>query len=348
MEEMNMKKHLFILMVACAAVVACNKNESPVEAPSESNPVKMTLTATIGADTKVSYVDEGNVLKTAWEKDDKVSLLALDGQNRLLSNDIFEAKSSGKTVDFSGMYANHKDAVKVYVYYPALTEGEGTREKPFMSAPPAGGQCGLIYDLSLREHDTNPGLPESMFSHLLDWYYLQNDNADPSHLAQCAFMKGLAEMDGDTFEVTLDHMSYIIKAVFTLPENGYDVKKSVITSYDKNGTGVNISATDWQYVYEEPSNHNLDYTLELSFGDEITNWGNGTGSGFTLAGNTVTAYFVGFGEREMAEGNYWEISLTAYLGGEYTHLVGKKTFTSAKTLEPGKMYRLSATLEKEL
>ena len=234
------------------------------------------------------------------------------------------------------------------MYYPALTEGDGTRANPFMSAPPAGGQSGLIYDLSLRKHDTNLGNPESQYSHLLDWYYLQNDNADPSHLAQYAFMKGLAEMDGDTFEVTLDHMSYIIKAVFTLPENGYDVKKSVISSYDKNGTGVNISATDWQYIYDEPSNHNLDRTLQLSFGDQIANYGDGTGSGFTLAGNTVTAYFVGFGEREMAKDNYWEISLTAYLGGEYTHLVGKKTFTSAKTLEPGKMYRMSAILEKEL
>ena len=61
-----MKKYFFILAAVCAAMVACNKNETSVEAPEVSTPVKMTLTATIGTDTKITYIDEDNVLKTEW------------------------------------------------------------------------------------------------------------------------------------------------------------------------------------------------------------------------------------------------------------------------------------------
>ena len=73
-----MKKYFFILAAVCAAMVACNKNETSVEAPEVSTPVKMTLTATIGTYTKITYVDEYNVLKTEWELFDKVSLFALN------------------------------------------------------------------------------------------------------------------------------------------------------------------------------------------------------------------------------------------------------------------------------
>lgn len=56
---------------------------------------------------------------------------------------------------------------------------------------------------------------------------------------------------------------------------------------------------------------------------------------------------VGHGEKEIAEGNYWEISVPSYLDGEYYHLVGQKDFPAVKTLEPGKMYRLNIDLEPE-
>ena len=343
-----MKKYLFIIAAACVALVSCNKNETPVETPSGASPIKITLTAAIGSDTKVTYTDEGNVLKTAWELGDKVSLLALDDQKRLISNDIFIAQSSGNTVDFSGTFTNHEDTREVYVYYPALTEGEGTVEDPFMTEPAPGGQTGILYEVSLREHDTNPSMPESLFSHILNGYYLQTNDADPSHLARYAIMKGLAVMNGNKFNVTLDHMSFIVKGVFTLPSEGYKVKKLTLRSYDKEDQSVNISATSWQYIYANPANHNLDSNLQMSFGESISNDTTGECTGLTLGGDTMTVYFVGFGEKEMSEGNYWDISLDAYLSEEYSPLIGKKTFTSAKTLEPGNMYRLNLDLEQNL
>ena len=102
-----MKK--YIISVACilAALVSCQKNDAPVQTPQENQPMKVTLTATIGSDdTKVSFVDENNVLKTAWEVGDNVSLIALDESGNVLSNDVFTTLSAGKSVNFTGTFTN--------------------------------------------------------------------------------------------------------------------------------------------------------------------------------------------------------------------------------------------------
>ena len=97
----DMKKHFISMACILAALVSCQKNEAPEQTPQENQPIKVTLTATIGGDdTKVSFVDEDNVLKTAWGQYDKVSLLALNGSGQLLSNDIFTAKAAGKTAEY--------------------------------------------------------------------------------------------------------------------------------------------------------------------------------------------------------------------------------------------------------
>ena len=85
-----MKRYIVSMACVIAALVSCQKNETPVEAADENQPIRLTLTATIGGDdTKVTYVDEENVLKAAWEAGDKVSLLSLDISGNLLSNDVF-------------------------------------------------------------------------------------------------------------------------------------------------------------------------------------------------------------------------------------------------------------------
>ena len=71
----------------------------------------------------------------------------------------------------------------------------------------------------------------------------------------------------------------------------------------------------------------------------------GSGTGITLEGNTLTAYVVGYGSAEIAEGNYWNISLTTKYEETDVDLCAKHEFLSAKTLEPGNMYRLNLTLE---
>lgn len=341
---MIMKKILLSAAFLLIALASCQKNDAPKSAKSESQPIPMTLTVAIGGgETKVTFVDEDNVLKTAWEAGDKVSILALDNTSRLLSNDIFTASAAGKRVDFTGVYTNHKDATQVFVYYPALTEGEGTTENPYMSKPDEGAIYGVINDFTLKDNDESG----SLYYHILNDSHLQKINNDPSHLSNQMILKGTAVMEGNNFTTTLAHQSYVIKATLTLPAAGYTVKKMTLKSYTEEDQYRNITASSWQYIYEEPVNHNLDNDLVMSFGEEIDNPSNDEGTGWTLEENTMTLYMVGHGTHEMEVGDYWSISLPSYLSAEYHHLVGTKTFSSARTIEPGKMYRLNLTLAEE-
>ncbi|MBR4977620.1 MAG: hypothetical protein IKY95_01550 [Bacteroidales bacterium] len=328
-----MKKYFFILAAVCAAMVACNKNETSVETPEVSTPVKMTLTATIGADTKIAYVDENNVLKAEWELYDKVSLLALDESGNLISKTNFTAQNAGKTAIFEGEFTNDPSIAQLVVCYPALLEGEGTAENPYKSPVENGySPYGPLYGAKIGEP----------FISLRSAYFLQKNNADPSHISQYAVMRGEAEVEGDKLNVVLEHQSFVIKTTLTLPETGYDVRYMHLYSYDKDDLQANITNAGWQYIKDFVVYQNAFSSLTMCFGDTVEG---GSGTGWTLDGNTMTVYLIGYGEIQINEGHYWTISLPSYLGDEYSELVGKKTFDAAKTLEKGKMYRLNLALE---
>lgn len=330
-----MKKYFFILAAVCAAMVACNKNETSVEAPEVSTPVKMTLTATIGTDTKITYVDEDNVLKTEWELFDKVSLLALDESGNLISKTNFTAQNAGKTAIFEGEFINDPNIVKMVVCYPALLEGEGTAENPYKSPVENGYSAyGPLYGAKIGEP----------FISLRSAYFLQKNNADPSHISQYAVMRGEAEVEGDKLNVVLEHQSFVIKTTLTLPEAGYIVNNMYLNSFNQDDTQANITCAGWQYIKDFVVYQNAFSSLTMCFGDTVES---GSGTGWTLDGNTITVYLIGYGEVQINEGNYWTISLPSYLGDDYSNLVGKKTFDAAKTLEKGKMYRLNLALEPE-
>ena len=330
-----MKKYFFILAAVCAAMVACNKNETSVEAPEVSTPVKMTLTATIGTDTKITYVDEDNVLKTEWELYDKVSLLALDESGNLISKTNFTAQNAGKTAIFEGEFINDPNIVKMVVCYPALLEGEGTAENPYKSPVENGySPYGPLYDAKI-------GGP---FISLRSAYFLQKNNADPSHISQYAVMRGEAEVEGDKLNVVLEHQSFVIKTTLTLPVAGCIVNNISLESFDQDDDPANITCAGWQNIKDFVDYHNAFSSLTMCFGDTVES---GIGTGWTLDGNTITVYLIGYGEVQINEGNYWTISLPSYLGDDYSNLVGKKTFDAAKTLEKGKMYRLNLDLEPE-
>ena len=82
-----MKKFFLIIAAALTAAASCQKNDTvPASTEIKYNPIDLTLTASIeGAGTKVSYTEESNVLKAAWEKGDLISLVALDGSGNVLS-----------------------------------------------------------------------------------------------------------------------------------------------------------------------------------------------------------------------------------------------------------------------
>ena len=323
--------------MACilAALVSCQKNAAPEQTPQENQPMKVTLTATIGADTKIAYVDEDNVLKAEWELYDKVSLLALDESGNLISKTNFTAQNAGKTATFEGEFINDPNIVKMVVCYPALLEGEGTAENPYKSPTENGYSAyGPLYDVQIGEP----------YISLRSAYFLQKNNADPSHISQYAVMRGEAEVEGDKLNVVLEHQSFVIKTTLTLPETGYDVKYMHLYSYDKDDQQANITNAGWQYIKDFVGYHNAFSSLSMCFGDTVES---GSGTGWHLDGKTMTVYLIGYGEIQINEDDYWTISLPSYLDDDYSNLVGKKTFDAAKTLEKGKMYRLNLILEPE-
>lgn len=124
---MNMKKSL-IYILALSAIVGCQKSEVSEQIPAEGE----SSAVIVGSfpETKTSFVDEGNVMKTEWVKDDALGFYwykggSIDGvgagpADKAL-NDKLVAESSGSSTTFKShwyyMYQANIDYL-TYLYYP--------------------------------------------------------------------------------------------------------------------------------------------------------------------------------------------------------------------------------------
>lgn len=124
---MNMKKSL-IYFLALSAIVGCQKSEVSEQIPAEGE----SSAVIVGSfpETKTSFVDEGNVMKTEWVKDDALGVYwykggsiegvgssAVDKQ----LNDKITAKESGHTTFFNignSYLAQAWVKYLTYAYYP--------------------------------------------------------------------------------------------------------------------------------------------------------------------------------------------------------------------------------------
>lgn len=309
----------------------------------------MTLTAAIGTDTKVAYVEEDNVIKVTWEQYDKVSLISLDNGGFVLSNDIFKAVSAGNVADFEGTFTNDPSTAQVLVVYPALTEGEGTDSKPWqVPVDNTGASEGVLYNVKVG----------SSYLNYRSSYFLQKAPNDYTHLQQYTVMSGMADLDdieNNKLNVTLSHRSYIVKAEITLPKSGLKVKDMTVDVKLEDGSrGIVVGGSGWTDAKEPeyfPGGWNTYY--ELFFGESY-------GDGFVVPETVFTAYFVAFAgaswdyyaqetkRYSLKAGDYFEFSLKAFDGeAEYNCILDKKVVTKDLEFENGKVYRLSATLVKE-
>ena len=338
-----MKKYISVFAAVLMVITACSKTEIPVETP---KPVKMTLTASIGADTKVSYTDENNGLKTSWEQYDKVSLLAVDVSGNLISNDIFTATSAGNTVEFDGEFTNDPATAAVYVYYPALAQGDGSDGTPYAVYPPdTYNDNGVLYGVK-------KGGPYLSFD---TGYQLQNANASTSHLAQYAVMSGKADFDAlsvGNMSVILKHRSYVVKATLKLPATGLIVYSAKM-DFNLQSPSVGVGGFGWTYINETdqfPGNSRAN-TLKTLLGADIVS---GNGTGVTLESDELVVYFQAYAAE------FWSVEADSYLwtkikagdkvsvevkAQDGTYVCKDIEFTKETLLENGKMYRTSATLE---
>lgn len=124
---MYMKKSL-IYILALSTIVGCQKSEVSERIPAEGE----SSAVIVGSlpETKTSFVDEGNVLKTEWVKDDALGFYWYKGGSiegvgtgvvDKALNDKLIAESSGSSTTFKThyyyMYEANKDYL-TYLYYP--------------------------------------------------------------------------------------------------------------------------------------------------------------------------------------------------------------------------------------
>ena len=124
---MNMKKSL-IYILALSAIVGCQKSEVSEQIPAEGE----SSAVIVGSfpETKTSFVDEGNVMKTEWVKDDALGVYwykggSIEGVGTGVVdkqlNDRITAKESGSATIFNiGNYylAEAGKNYLTYAYYP--------------------------------------------------------------------------------------------------------------------------------------------------------------------------------------------------------------------------------------
>lgn len=148
---MNMKKSL-IYILALPAIVGCQKSEVSEQIPAEGE----SSAVIVGSlpETKTSFIDEGNVMKTEWVKDDALGFYWYKGGSiegvgssevDKALNDKLVAESSGGSTTFKTswyyMYQAGKDYL-TYLYYPYnVNAGKNPLSVPF-TVPSSQNQAG--------------------------------------------------------------------------------------------------------------------------------------------------------------------------------------------------------------
>lgn len=148
---MNMKKSL-IYILALSAIVGCQKSEVSDQIPAEGE----SSAVIVGSfpETKTSFVDEGNVMKTEWVKGDALGFYwykggSIEGVGTSVVdkalNDKLIAESTGSKTTFKTHYYYMYEAKKdylTYLYYPYnVNAGKNPLSVPF-TVPSSQNQAG--------------------------------------------------------------------------------------------------------------------------------------------------------------------------------------------------------------
>ena len=341
-----MRKSYFLVAAALLVAASCQKNDnaSSVEGI-KYNPVDVVLSAAIeGVDTKVSYTEDANVLKAAWKAGDKISLVAIDASQNILSNDVFEATTAGASAKFSGKYSNPDGAVMVSVFYPALTEGEGTVEKPWQSKKREG--IGLADNTDPLLYNLKKG---NTFISVSAEYQLQRSNGDLSNVDEAVVMHGKitdfpALVAGDV-NVTLKSICYVIKVTAKVP-SGHDIIDVDFSAYNSSYFPA-LTFYGWTYANDKFGKFALNvFTYcNVGLGTMFQSEGSKYGTGVSPDGSgNIVAYIIGYTGAPFVLPSGTALTIKARASSTYFEDI--KILSSDISLEPGKMYRINATLSE--
>ena len=316
------KSYLIITAAALLAAASCQKSDTAPAAPeTRYNPVDIVLSAAIeGADTKVGITEDANALKLAWEKDDKISLIATDREGNILSNDIFTATEAGASAKFSGTYSNPADADDVSVIYPALTEGDG-------EATPWHTSNDFLF--GCKKGDA--------FIHYTNSKNIQKANADPSGLkdviAMNCMITDISALTAGKVSATMKNTCYVIKATVKLPATITTVKRIELATSNKTLNTFGWTYPDqfmFMYGGKTASERSYIYTDLQDFAP--------------ASDGTLTAWMVGHGNFKFSIPTGADLTLT--VNYNTTKIARTKTLTSDLTLEAGKVYRINVDMTK--
>ena len=343
-----MRKSYLLVAGALLVAASCQKNDnaSSVEGI-KYNPIDVVLSAAIeGVDTKVTYTEDANVLKAAWKAGDKISLVAIDADGKALSNDVFETTTAGTSAKFSGTYSNPDGAVMVSVFYPALTEGEGTAEKPWQSKKREG----------TGHADPEPLLfnvvKEKPYISVRAIYQLQRVNGDMSNVDEAVVMHGkitdFSALVSGNLNVTLKSICYVVKVTAKVP-SGCDHLTRINLNTSNSASPTPMGFTGWTRLGDMfgISYGNSQFYCEVGLGTAFQSGGSSLGTGVSPDGTgNVVAYIIGYtGEpRVLPSGTVLEIK--AGYDSNSSKFKATKTLSEDISLEPGKMYRVNVTLSE--
>ena len=144
-----MKRKLFLILTI-AAMVGCQKNEI-VEAPLEESGVSIIGTL---PQTKTSFTDEGDVLKTEWVKDDALGFywykggsiegVGAEDVDKALNDRLVAESSGGSTTFKTSWYYMYQVGIDylTYLYYPYnVNAGKNPLSVP-LTVPSSQNQAG--------------------------------------------------------------------------------------------------------------------------------------------------------------------------------------------------------------
>lgn len=148
---MNMKKSL-IYILALSAIVGCQKSEVSEQIPAEGE----SSAVIVGSfpETKTSFVDEGNVMKTEWVKDDALGFYWYKGGSiegvgagevdKALNDRLVAESSGGSTTFKTSWYYMYQVGIGylTYLYYPYnVNAGKNPLSVP-LTVPSSQNQAG--------------------------------------------------------------------------------------------------------------------------------------------------------------------------------------------------------------
>ena len=147
--QVTMKRKLFLILTI-AAMVGCQKNEI-VEAPIEESGVSIIGTL---PQTKTSFTDEGDVLKTEWVKDDALGFywykggsiegVGAEDVDKALNDRLVAESSGGSTTFKTSWYYMYQVGIDylTYLYYPYnVNAGKNPLSVP-LTVPSSQNQAG--------------------------------------------------------------------------------------------------------------------------------------------------------------------------------------------------------------